>query len=298
MNEGSDLPFLRIGELSKRVGVSEHLLRAWELRYDLMAPARSEGGYRLYTAADEKRVRRMLSYLADGLAAAQAAQAAKAESRAGQTSPLPEIKDLDHGYELLRESLDGFDEPVAQNILDRMFRDYPIESVLREVVLPYLKEMGARWSTKTLSVGQEHFASNIFRGRLAELAKGWGEGEGPSALLACPPGEEHEFALLIAGIMLHRNGWTIRYLGKNTPLPDIIELASQIRPAMVLISSIAPERFTSVISELRRLSTLTSLVIGGRGATQEIADQCHAKVVDGDPISAPEEIAKVLGRPI
>src|SRR5450631_2613593 len=48
---------LRIGELSRRVGVSEHVLRAWESRYGLLKPARSPGGYRLYSEDDQSRVR-------------------------------------------------------------------------------------------------------------------------------------------------------------------------------------------------------------------------------------------------
>jgi MerR HTH family regulatory protein len=47
---------LRIGELSRRVGVIEHVLRAWESRYGLLKPARSAGGYRLYSEDDQSRV--------------------------------------------------------------------------------------------------------------------------------------------------------------------------------------------------------------------------------------------------
>ena len=46
------LPGFRIGELSRRTGISAQLLRAWEHRYGLFHPARSAGGYRLYTEED------------------------------------------------------------------------------------------------------------------------------------------------------------------------------------------------------------------------------------------------------
>ena len=71
-----DPPLLRIGELSRRPGVSDHALRAWENRYGLLQPVRSPGGFRLYSKADEWRIRRMQAYLADGLSAAEAAGAA------------------------------------------------------------------------------------------------------------------------------------------------------------------------------------------------------------------------------
>ena len=64
---------LRIGELSRRTGVSPELLRAWERRYGLLRPVRSQGGLRLYRPRDLERVLRMQQHLADGLAAAEAA---------------------------------------------------------------------------------------------------------------------------------------------------------------------------------------------------------------------------------
>ena len=74
---------VRIGELARRVGLSEHVLRAWERRYGLLQPERSPGGYRLYSTADERRIRRMQAHLAAGLSAAEAARAALSEERAG-----------------------------------------------------------------------------------------------------------------------------------------------------------------------------------------------------------------------
>ena len=62
MSEGA--PVLRIGELSRRAGVSGHVLRAWERRYGSPQPVRSDGGFRLYTEADEKRIRQMRDDLA------------------------------------------------------------------------------------------------------------------------------------------------------------------------------------------------------------------------------------------
>ncbi len=75
METAADRPLLRIGELSRRVGISDHLLRAWESRYGLLQPVRSPGGFRLYSEADESRVRTMQAYLAGGLSAAEAARA-------------------------------------------------------------------------------------------------------------------------------------------------------------------------------------------------------------------------------
>src|SRR4249920_308217 len=65
---------LRIGQLASRVGVSATLLRAWERRYGLLQPVRTDHGYRLYSAEDEARVRSMLALITDGVAPQQAAR--------------------------------------------------------------------------------------------------------------------------------------------------------------------------------------------------------------------------------
>src|SRR4249920_561490 len=81
-------PVLRIGELSRRLGVSDHLLRAWEQRYGLLQPARSAGGFRLYSDHDERRVRRTKELITRGWSAAEAAREALAvEDRPAPAAP-------------------------------------------------------------------------------------------------------------------------------------------------------------------------------------------------------------------
>jgi MerR HTH family regulatory protein/B12 binding domain len=155
-------PLLRIGELSRRVGVSDRLLRAWESRYGLLQPVRSPGGFRLYSEADEPRIRQMQAYLADGLSAAEAAGAALGGGavpggRAGTPAAVPAGGELSAA---LRKALDALDEPAAQAVLDRLLADLSIPAVLRDVVLPYLADLGRRWQGGTASIATEHFASN------------------------------------------------------------------------------------------------------------------------------------------
>jgi MerR family transcriptional regulator, light-induced transcriptional regulator len=301
---------LRIGELSRRVGVSEHVLRAWESRYGLLRPERSAGGYRLYSEQDQNRVRLMQAHLADGLAAAQAARAAIAqEQQEGLAADLQASGDAgnngdsgDYGTQaprasladtadVFRQSLDALDEPAAQFVLDRLLRDFTVETVLREVVMPYLYELGTRWESGAVSIAQEHFASHVLRGRLASLARGWGEGGGPRVLLACPPDEQHELALLAFGIVLNRHGWRVGYLGANTPMQETIQVAGQTGPNLVVLAASTPERFTAVSVALSRLAGLAPLVLAGAGASPELAENVGARVIEADPVTAAEQVA-------
>ena len=142
---------VRIGELSRRVGVTPEVLRAWERRYGILSPTRTDGGFRLYGEDDERRIRRMLQHLEQGLSAAEAARLARADPPArldpgagtDDGSGAPTAAALS---EQLRRALDGFDDAGAHSVLDRLLGSYPLESVLRDAVLPYLHELGERWA--------------------------------------------------------------------------------------------------------------------------------------------------------
>jgi DNA-binding transcriptional MerR regulator len=292
--EGS--PVLRIGELSRRLGVSDHVLRAWESRYGLLQPVRSAGGFRLYSEADALRIRRMQAHLAHGLSAAEAARAVLGEDsvagtdlgRPGGPDRAPSTASELPGA--LRRALDTFDEPAAQAVLDRLVFDLSLTTVLRDVVVPYLAELGERWEQGTASVAQEHFASNVIRGRLAGLARGWGNGHGPRAVLACPPGELHDLALMVFGIVLNRNGWRIDYLGMSTPVEELTRAVDAIRPDLVVLAATLPENLEPLATPLTALAQRAPLVLAGAGATPEIAGAVGARLLAGDPVTEAENV--------
>ena len=150
---------LRIGELSQRTGVSPELLRAWQRRYSLLQPERSPGGFRLYSPDDEARVLRMKEHMARGIAAAQAARLASSTEPAGRSQG--SITEL---HAALGRALGSFDESGAQGVLDEAFDAYSLDAVIGDLLIPYLHELGERWSRGEVTVAQEHFASNLIRG--------------------------------------------------------------------------------------------------------------------------------------
>src|SRR6187200_833805 len=143
---------LRIGELSRRTGVSVELLRAWEKRYGLLEPDRSGGGFRLYSDDDVARVRSMQAHLADGLAAAEASRRALENGGEAASGDL-----VAQSKRELAEALAGFSEGRANAVLDRLLGALSVDAVLADVVLPYLHELGEAWTRGEATVAQEHF---------------------------------------------------------------------------------------------------------------------------------------------
>lgn len=285
---------LRIGELARRTGTSPELLRAWEHRYGVLRPARSAGRFRLYGPMDEARIRRMKALMAEGLSAAQAARIAAEEVPPG-ASARPTEPVLDELAQRLEDAVDRFDEPAATEALDALLGSFTPEIVFTRVLLPYLRRLGERWASGRVTVGHEHFASGLVRGRLLALARGWGRGSGPLALLACPPGEQHDLSLLMFGVALRRRGWRIAYLGPDTPLDSVADAAVSLSPRVVVLAATEPERFLAGADAIADLAEAVPVAIGGAGASRAVAEQLGAGWIEGDPVRGAEDLAASTG---
>ena len=279
---------LRIGELSRRSGVSPELLRAWERRYGLLRPSRSPGGLRLYSQHDLDRVELMRSHLAEGLAAAEAAALAMRDNIPDQDAP-----DASSPAALLDEltdALDQFDEPRAQATLDRILGVATVDALLSKILIPYLNELGSRWARGESSIAQEHFASGLLRGRMLGLARGWGLGDGPTALLACLPGEQHDLGLIAFGLALRSRGWRIVYLGPDSPIETVEEICLRIDPELVVFSGVTEDRLEPVIPQLREFAANHRLALGGAAVESRQLNGIDLLKLPGDPVAAAEAV--------
>jgi MerR family transcriptional regulator, light-induced transcriptional regulator len=284
----ADGPRLRIGEFSRRVGVSPELLRAWETRYELLRPERSGGGLRLFSEQDERRVRLMLENLATGVPASEAARLALSSRSASAHQPARACAEIERA---LTEGVEALDEPMTQAALDRLLETFALAQALSQVVLPFLRRLGERWAAGEIGVAHEHFASNLIGGRLRALARGWGAGVGPRAVLACQPGERHDLGLLCFGLVLRERGWRITYLGADTPLRDIVAACGELAPAIVVLCAVNRERFRRSAEEIAALGRRRRVAIAGAGASAALASKLGVELLAGDAVGEAAALA-------
>ena len=275
----------RIKEFAARTGTPEPTLRAWERRYGLVEPARSAGGYRLYSAEDERRVLAMQAHMERGLAAGEAA----ALARDVPAAPPPVGRDPATLVQALLAATAAYDAMALVAALDAAFA-LGTATGMRDVLLPALGEIGRRWQRGELTVAHEHFASHLCERRLLAAASGWENGGGPLALLASPPGERHALGLLCFGVALADRGWRVSYLGADTPVADLEQATARLAPAVVVLSATDPERFTDAAESLRALAARVRVLVGGAGATTAIARRLRAERLAGDPVTAAAEL--------
>ena len=168
----SEVGLFRIGELSRRSGVSPELLRAWERRYGLLQPTRSPGGLASIPPTMSSGWMRCGSISPRGSRRPRRRRSLSASSRTPSRTPRRR-----RGASQLAAALAAFDEAAAHAVVDMLLARMSLDALLSDVIVPYLHELGDRWERGEVSVAQEHFASSVLRGRLG-LARGWGLGSG------------------------------------------------------------------------------------------------------------------------
>ena len=211
--------------------------------------------------------------------------------RAGTAEPAPSAALSPSAMrEDLAAALDHFDEPRAQAILDRVLAAVTVDTLLGEVILPYLRELGARWERGEATIAHEHFASSVLRGRLLGIARGWGLGMGPVALLACLPGEQHDLGLIAFGLALRSRGWRIVYLGADTPVETVEEASGEVQPSLVVLAAVAGGPAEPLLVPLRKLARRYRVALAGPAATE----QNGMLALSGDPIAEAARITTLI----
>src|SRR3954451_10793535 len=243
--------------------------------------AEAAGGVRSVSGGDGPPGPRMPALIASGVSASEAAARA--------TSDEPVTIDgaaTDEFAVELRAALDRFDAEGAHDVLDRLLATVSVEVAITEVLVPFLHELGQRWERGSATVAQEHFASNLVRGRLLGIARGWASGSGPAFVLACPPGEEHDLGLVMFGIALARRGARVVFLGADTPVATIAETLREVAPAGLVIAVARAEPLAAAASELRAMARDVAVYIGGPGVDEGAVRDLGGRLLDGDPVAA------------
>src|SRR4051812_45865402 len=243
---------MRIGELTRRPGLSTDRIRVWERRYDLLRPSRTAGGFRVYTVDDVSRLRLMQHYLSRGIPAAQAAGLVhRVQTAALDSNPGVPPGDVRAALRVLRDSLERFDDAPADRMLERLLGVFAPGAVLRDVVLRYLREIGERWECGAATVAQEHFASSFLEGWMLAMARGWSRHGSRRAVLACVPGEYHRLGLLVFGLALRDLGWRITYLGADPSIGAVEDAADAVAADAVVLACALPQNLIAAADDLR-----------------------------------------------
>ena len=128
-----------IREVSRLTGVNAVTLRAWQRRYGLVQPARTEKGHRLYSEQDIRQIGEILSWLERGVSIGQV----KGLLSEPQSQPVS-----DHWQQTLEQfsqALLAFNQRKAEAELNDLLASYPFELVRSQVLQPLVEQLLGLW---------------------------------------------------------------------------------------------------------------------------------------------------------
>ena len=268
----------------QRTGLSAHVIRVWEKRYQAVVPERTTTNRRLYSDEDIAR----LQWLQ------QAVQAGQSIGRIARL-PTPELMKLVRAEQaavpLAQRPADGEGEEkdpgkfleralVAVQRLDAVSLEEQLvrasialsqRHLLEEVVLPLMERIGQMWEEGTLRVADEHMASAVVRSFIGNIQASFQVSEAaPHVVATTPAGQLHEIGALLASVVATSEGWNSTFLGPNLPVEEIARAAAQKGAKAVLLSIIYPGDDPHLGGELVKLRRLLGndivLLVGGRAA--------------------------------
>jgi len=261
--------------VSQQLGLAPGTLRAWEQRYGIVHPTRSEGGYRLYDDNDLDTLQAMADLVTAGMQPAQAAE----QIRSGRSAPLREfIRSVDAGLPdpaALIAASRSYDSRALEDTLDAAFAAAAFEYVIDEWLMAALVRAGEAWAAGHLDIAQEHFISaGVMRRLTAAFAAAGHARGGRHVITGLAPGATHEIATLAFATMLRRAGLRVTYLGPDLPGPSWVQAVHTIHPDAVVIGAPRTDdtpAATNIIQALRETAPQTAVYVGGPGATPEHA---------------------------
>lgn len=213
---------MTIKKVAELTGVAEHTLRAWERRYGLVEPARSDSGYRLYDDAAVATIRRMLTLVEDGWSPRKAAREC---ARRDQVD-----RDGSRARAELLEAATHLDATSAERILGEQFEREEFERMADEWLLPTLAVLGRAWARGQVSVAGEHIVATAVMRRLSAAYDAAPPSVGgATVVIGAPPGVVHELGILTFAIAARRAGLHTVYLGARVPAPAWLEAAAESR---------------------------------------------------------------------
>lgn len=280
-----------IKQAALRVGVSESVLRAWERRYDVVSPHRTDSGYRLYDDAAIAVLATMHRLVEEGWSPAAAARhVASAPAPEQPSSAVPLTRDEVTGLtEAFLEAAAVVDPTAVEVTLDRAFALGSFETVAQEWLMPTLAALGQAWADGWVDVAGEHAAAHAVMRRLSHSFAAAAAPRGPRVLVALPPGGLHELGALTFATVARRRGLPVVYLGADLPVDSWVR-AVRAFPTRAAVLAVPTEGDRAAARD-----TVTALLETGPGLTVAAGGAASADLAPG-VLALPHDLSAAVDR--
>lgn len=275
--------------VAERTGLTPAAIRAWERRYAIVAPSRSDGAQRLYSDADVERLRLVTRLSAEGYSLADLARRSTAVLARLSKDAAPSARVVESSsqrrpvIDRLIDSTRKLNPAALRSELTQAVLDLGPVPAMDEIISPFLVRVGEAWACGDVSVAQEHVASSVVRDVLGWLLQSAvPSAEAPTLIATTIAGEGHEFGAMMAAVVAAVAGWRVLYLGANTPADELGQAARASHARAIVVGIVGKEASDAVRSEATALrkavGSRTRIVAGGPTASDHRLSLKRARI--------------------
>ena len=267
-----------IREVARMTGVNPVTLRAWERRYGLIQPVRTESGHRLYSSTDIDTVHRILDWIERGVAVSKVGRILARDDLHIETAGVDTEVEWGQWQSQLRTAISAFDDRQLDRLYGQIFSAYPMAVVFQDILMPLWQQL-LRHQGRFGQASEWLFFDNFLRSRTAQRLQMAAGAPVPRVLLAAIAGECRELELLVAGVLLSDEQRAVKVIGVGQPFDELTLICEKTRPqALVLFSNRSPG--SELPLRLQRLALTLDCPLLLAGDASDLAEESLA----GSPI--------------
>ncbi|WP_442597162.1 MerR family transcriptional regulator [Neobacillus sp. D3-1R] len=264
-----------IKKVSELVDIPNVTIRAWENRYHIISPQRSDGGHRLYSQDDINTLKWLKKQMEErGIKISEAVRLLRVKTQNNLTEKQYEHRTKVIGnYEELQDTLYRrlieLDFVQANEIIDLAFSLHAIEDVFLHILAPVLVRIGDEWEAGSIGVAEEHFTSELIMHRFTNFLRVLPLHDHlPKVLAFCPEAELHHIGLMLFSLFLRKKGNEVIYLGANTPYKGLTEIIKRKNISVIAISTTNSNSIENIMNWVKKClqeNPHLKFVLGGKG---------------------------------
>jgi MerR family transcriptional regulator, light-induced transcriptional regulator len=267
-----------IREVSRLTGINPVTLRAWERRYGLIQPTRTESGHRLYSKADIETVNRILGWIERGVAVSkvgkilarddQQAEAIRAERDSVEESELPQWRAR------LLLAVKAFDDRQLESLYGQILATYPLNVAFQEILMPLWNEL-LRHQGRFGQASEWLFFDAFLRIHAFQRLQAATLSPAPRVLLSAIPGECRKLELLVAALLMSSDDLVVKVLGMGQPFDELTLVCEKTHPQALIIFSNHSHN-VDLAGRLNRLALTLDCPLFLAGAVSDLAQSALA----------------------
>jgi DNA-binding transcriptional MerR regulator/methylmalonyl-CoA mutase cobalamin-binding subunit len=269
--------------VAQQTGLSTHVIRVWEKRYQAVVPKRTESNRRLFCGDDIERLKMLKTAVRIGHSISQIAGLGSEDlmelvrldmPNASKASRTRESASLNAAYFYDRSlsTVLNFDAKGLESVLDRAAIHLSKMELIKAVIEPLCQKIGELWEHGELKVINEHMTTTVIRSFLWNLLRSAEVSEtSPKIIIATPAGHQHELGALSIALIACESDWQSLYFGPSLPAEEIAAAVTYAGARAVAVSITYQEDSHQMNLELKKLRRYLddeiTIFIGGNGAS-------------------------------